>query len=229
MWRLVKADCHYYWYIFLIPCTLAGILLGFVGVVKGWPEPEVDLRGTRTLLMMMAAVAFFYRILRSMTEKRDRYLILLPLSRTGAALSRLMFIISLWASFVVLYWLSTLTVKPYSIDIIIFEMLSVTGFVLMANALPYIHHDLVLYLRRNYQKALWMITYVTFVCLGTALFLSFSVTEGSWKIFHFLLPLKNNTDPITTSGLGASAILVLGLGMTWLSLFVFKRRQTYTD
>lgn len=228
MWRLVKADFQYYWYIFLIPCILACILLGFVGFIKDWPEPGVDLLGTRSLLMTMAAVVFFYRILRSMLEKRDRYLMLLPLSGTSIALSRLMFMICLWACFVLLYWLSTLTVKPYSTEIIIFEALSATGFVLAANAFPYIHHDLLLCQPSNYLRILWMITYVTFVCLGMVFFLSFAVTEGSWKIFRIFLPLKNNIGSFTTSALGAGFSLVVGLGMTWLSVLVFNRRKTYT-
>lgn len=229
MWRLAKADFQYYWYIFLIPCILACLLFGFVGFVKGWPEPGVDLLGTRALLMTMVAVVFFYRILRSMLEKRDRYHVLLPLSGTRNALSRLLFVICLWICFVLLYWLSTLTVKPYSAEIIIFEMLSATGFVLAANALPYIHHDLVLCLRRNYQKILWMVTYITLVCLGVVFYLSFVVTSSSWKIFKFFLPLKNSMVPYTTSVLGASVFLAIGLAMTWLSVLVFKQRKTYTD
>jgi hypothetical protein len=229
MWRLVKADIQYYWYIFIIPCILVCILLGFVGFVKGWPEPGVDLVGTRSLLMTMAAVVFFYRVLRSMLEKRDRYQMLLPLSGTRAALSRLMFMICLWTCFVLLYWLSTLTVKPYSVEIIIWEMLSVTGFVLMANALPYIHHDLVLCLLRSYQKTLWMISYVSLVCSGIVLFLSLVVTESSWKLFRFFLPLKNSISPFTASVWGASILMAIGLSLTWMSVLVFKRRQTYTD
>lgn len=229
MWRLIKADFQYYWYIFLIPCTAACILLGFVGFVKEWPEPAVDLVGTRLLLMTIAAVVFFYRILRSMLEKRDRYHKLLPLSGTQAALSRLMFIICLWTCFVLFYWLSTLSVKPYYAEIIIIETLSVTGFVLMANALPYIYRDLSLNLQGNYQKTLWMIVYTLCVCLGMMLFLSFAVTESSWRVFKFFLPLKSIIEPFSTSVLGASVFMVLGLGMTWLSVIVFKRRNTYTD
>ena len=229
MWRLVKADFRYYWYFFLIPCTLACILLAFVGFVKDWPEPGVDLLGTRSLLLTMVAVVFFYRILRSILEKRDRYHMSLPLSGTKIALSRLMYIICLWTCFVLLYWLSTLTVKPYSVEIIIIEMLSVTGFVLMANALPYIYRDLSLNLQGNYQKTLWMIIYAICVCLGMMLFLSFAVTESSWRVFKFFLPLKNIVEPFSTSVLGASVFLVLGLGMTWLSVIVFKRRNAFVD
>ena len=163
-----------------------------------------------------------------MLEKRDRNHALLPLSNTKAALSRLMFMICLWVCFLLIYWLSAITVKPYSIEIISFEMLTATGFVLMANALPYIHHDLVLCLRKTYQKTLWMITYIICVSLGVVFFLSFVVTESSWKIFRFFLPLKNNINPFTASVSGASVFLILGLSMTWLSVRVFNRRKTYT-
>jgi len=229
MWRLVKADFQYNWYIFIIPCALAGILFVFVGFIKGWPDPDIDLVGTRSLLMTMAAVVFFYRILRTMLEKRDRYHALLPISGTRTALSRLMFMICLWAGFALLYWLSTLTVKPYSVEIIILEMLTASGFVLMANALPYIHRDLVLCLQRSYQRTLVMIVYSTSMCVGMVLFLAFFVTKSSWKIFRILLPLKISMNPFTTSLLGASIFLVLGLGMTWLSVLVFKRRKTFVD
>lgn len=229
MWRLVKADFQYNWYIFIIPCALAAILLGFVGIFKGWPDPDIDLMGTRSLLMTMAAVVFFYRILRTMLEKRDRYHALLPLSGTRIALSRLMFMICLWAGFTLLYWLSTLTVKPYSVEIIILEMLTTSGFVLMANALPYIHRDLFLCLQRSYQKTLWMIVYSTSMCVGMVLFLAFFVTKSSWRIFRVLLPLNEFITPFSTSILGAGFFLFLGLGMTWLSVFLFKQRRTFVE
>jgi len=227
MWRLVKADFQYYWYIFVIPCLLALSLFVFVGFFKGWPDPDVDLLGTRSLLMVMGTVVFFYRILREILEKRDRHHILLPLSGTKTALSRLMFMIFLWAGFVLLYWLSTSAVKPYTVEIIILEMLSVSGFILMANALPYIHRDLVLSLQRKYLRTLWLITYVSLMCLGVTLYFVFAVTRSSWTIFRIFLPIKDSLQPFTASVAGACVFLALGLGMTWVSVLVFNRRKAY--
>ena len=229
MWRLVKADFRYNWHIFIFPSAMAFALLVFIGLILGWPKPEEDLAGTRSLLMALTAFVFFVRILRMMGEKRDRYHAMLPLSGKTIAFSRLLSVIFLWAGFVLLYWISTIIVKPYQSEIIIFEMLTVSGFVLMANAFPYMHRDISVFHHNVYLKTLLMIVYTAFMCMGTVLFLTLTVTESSWRIMRVLLPLKNYIFPLSTSFLGASLFLILGLGMTWLSIFLFKQRKAFVE
>jgi hypothetical protein len=229
MWRLVKADIRYNWHIFIISIALAVVLLIVIGVILGWPNLDQDLPGTRSLLMAIVTFAFFVRILSVMGEKRDRYHVLLPLSGTAIALSRPMSIICLWAGFVLLYWLITSTVRPFQKEIIVFEMVAVSGFVLTANALPYIQRDVSTRLHNNFQRALWMIVGTACVGVGVVLFFTLNVTQSSWQIMRVFLPLKNQISPYLGSFLGAGLFLFVGLVLTWASVHLFKKRKAFVE
>jgi len=229
MWRLVKADIQYNWPIFFIAGALALILLIVIGIIMEWPDQDQDLPGTRLLLMAIAAFAFFVRILRMMGEKRDRYHTLLPLSGTAIALSRLVSVICLWAACVLLYWLTTLPIRPYPKEVIVFEMLAASGFVLMANALPYIQSDISTHLRNSFQRALWMIVRTIAVGAGMVLFFTLNVTQTSWRILRVFLPLKSQISPYLGSLLGSGLFLLAGIVLTWLSVHFFKKRKAFVE
>jgi len=229
MWRLIKADIRYNWPIFFIASALTLALLIVLGLILGWPDQDQDLTGTRSLLMAIAAFAFFVRILRTMGEKRDRYHTLLPLSGTAIALSRLVSVICFWTACVLLYWLITLPIRPYPKEVIVYEMLAASGFVLMANALPYIQSDISTRLRNSFQRALWMIVRTTAVGAGLVLFFTLNVTQTSWRILRVFLPLKNQISPYLGSLLGSGLFLIAGIVATWLSVHVFKKRKAFVE
>ncbi|MBN1223578.1 MAG: hypothetical protein JXB23_10030, partial [Candidatus Aminicenantes bacterium] len=226
---LIKVDLFYFWYAFLIPCILALILLFYVGIWLKWPNSQMDLLGTRTLLMLLAGLAFYIRFFRRAIEKRDRYHSLLPLSQNRIAFSRVIFVICLWVVFVMLYWLSTAKLRPYHVGITVFEILAVSGFVLMANALPYIYRDVSASMVRSMDKVLWMIIMSVLNVVGIVFFLAIGATENSWKIFQLLLPLRNVVSKVAGTFPGALLFLLLGLGMTLLSVLCFKKKRSFVE
>ena len=59
-------------------------------------------------------------------------------------------------------------------------------------------------------------------------FLAFAV--GRSLPLETLLPgMLAMTLFFTASAVGAGALLIMGLGISWLSVFVFNRRKTFTD
>ena len=230
MWKIIKADFKYQKFIFIFPyaIVLAAII---TNVSQGWRQNEHDLQGVRSVIAAMTALLFFsYYFLMFIREKRYRLITLLPISQWKIALPRIFFAILIWLSFLVMYWLGTAMIRPYRADILIWEMLSFTGFVLVANSTMFIFYDLLFTLTSKCQKVILRLIFLISFFIGYFLFLLFSVDEQSWSIFKsLLLPYKNDLSSITSNYIGAVLSLSIGIMMTILSVVAFGRRKTYTQ
>ena len=226
MWKLIQAEFSYNKYLFIFPLGL--ILVAMIAnIVQGWVQVEEDLLGVRSIITSMVAFIYFFRYMKNIKEKRDQQHVLLPLSLLQVAIARLLFVIIIWSSLLLLYWIATCSVRPYLTDIIIWETLSVTGLILIANAFPFIHVDLTRVFNEKYQRAILSMFYVVIVILGVIIFMLFNVNDYSWVIFKPLLILKNNFIKITKPPVFALFCLLSGMVITILNLIIFKNRKTY--
>ncbi|HEX9973566.1 MAG TPA: hypothetical protein VGD14_15955 [bacterium] len=229
MWKIIKADFRYQKFIFIIPYAviLAAII---ANVSQGWRQNEHDMQGVRTVMAAMTGILFLFNFFKIIQEKRYRFITLLPLSQRKIALPRILFTIFTWLSFLVMYWLGTAMIRPYRADILIWEMLSFTGFVLVANSAIFIFHDLLYTLTNTNQKAIVGFVFLISIVIGYILFFLFSVDEQSWNIFkNLLLPYKNDFSSFSSNYFGAVTSLLIGIMMTVLSVVVFNRRNTSTQ
>ena len=137
MWKIIKADFKYQKFIFIFPyaVVLAAII---ANVSQGWRQNEHDMQGVRTVMASMTGIIFLFKSFKIAQEKRHRFNTLLPLKQWKIALTRVLFIILIWMSFLAMYWLGTSVIRPYRADILIWDTLSFTGLVLLANAIIFI-------------------------------------------------------------------------------------------
>lgn len=228
MWALVKADLKYNWLYLAIPSALV-LAVCLANYLRGWSTPEMDLPGTRTIMMTMTAVIYFFRKLRQILEKRDRYLALLPHSLRSIGFSRLCLGILVWLSYLSVYFVLSASVRPYRLDLIVWEALSITGFVIFGNAFPFIYRDLFYVFIPGRSKPFVIMSYVVLVLLGVLTFLLFSVTEYSWALVKVVLPLRQYFAPLSTAFLGAILFIFLAVAGVILSVSVFVRRRSLVE
>jgi len=228
MLKIIKAEFNYHKLIFILPF---GIVLAAMvaNVILKWPQHEYDLQAVKKLMLLAVVLPFLFYFICLIKEKRDRYNALLPIPKWKIRLSNVLFVIITWACLLFLYWLATSIARPYSIDIIIWDTLSVTGFVLLANAISFIYRDVAYISFSKFQQSLLVISFLIFAILALIYYLQLGVGESSYKIFAPLLPIKENVIRVSAYGPAAMVILLFGLGMTILSFATHRRRGTFVE
>ena len=229
MWRLLSAEFRYNWLSIAIPSLLVLVVL-LANLIDGWSQPEKNLPGSRTIMMSMAAVVFMLRMMLGiLKEKRDRRFNLLPVSMSRIAFSRLFFVLLVWAGYLILYLMATSLIQPYQVDFILIELLSATGFILAANAIPFIQKDIVTTKIGNSYPVIFSILYTVLVLAGTVFFLSYSVTNSSWAIIRIFLPIKQFLSPIISFWVGSGLLILIGVGLTFFDWWIFKHRRSFVE
>ena len=229
MWQLLKSEYQYHKYLLVIPFLLVFAVL-IANTVQGWERPELNLKGSRTIMASMSAVIYFIYLMRNIKEKKDRFFRLLPLPTSQIGFSRLQFIASIWTIFLILFWIFASSVNPFRVNLIIWDTLAITGFVLCAISFPIFHRDLS-FIFQSKKILIWITVFYAFFLMtfGTITFLLFSVTKYSWNIFQPLLPLKENFSAIFTSPIGAISFFIFGVFVMGASVFSYNYRKKYLE
>lgn len=226
MWKIIKADFNYHKFVFIVPVTV--VLAGLIAnLTQGWRQLEHDFQGMRTVMAVATVFIFFFKYVTMIGEKRARHNMLLPLKSWQIGLPRLLFTIFIWGAFLILYWATTSTARPYRIDIIIWDTISLSGLVLIVNALAFIFLDLNYTNFNKIEKILLMLLYPFLLLCGFIVFFIFGVSDQSWQIFKFLLPYKADFSSLSSTAIGAIISLLIGIAATYVSMLVFNRRRTY--
>lgn len=229
MWKIIKADFNYQKFVFIIPYAVVIAAIS-ANVLQGWRQNEHDMQGVRTVMAAMTGIIFLFKSFKIAQEKRHRFITLLPLKQWKIGLTRTLFILLIWLSFLIMYWLGSAMIRPYRADFLIWDTLSFTGLVLLANATIFIYYDLLYTLTDIKQKVILGFLFLLAVFIGYIVFFLFGVDEQSWNIFkNLLLPYKDDFSAITSNYVGAVVSLSIGIMMTILSVYVFGRRKTYTQ
>ena len=121
-----------------------------------------------------------------------------------------------------------MTVRPYRLDYMLWDTLSLTGFILIINAYAFIQRDIYFYFQGRYKKLLVSVLYVIMIITGYFLFyVLFLPTIPYFDFFIRFEPLKEEFSNFPSSPLGAVIFIFLGLGFSYLSVVTFIRRRTY--
>lgn len=229
MWKIIKADFNYQKFVFIIPYAI--VLLAIIAnVSQGWRQHEHDMQGVRTVMASMTGIIFLFKSFKIAQEKRHRFITLLPLKQWKIGLTRTLFIILIWLRFLVMYWLGSAMIRPYRADILIWDTLSFTGLVLLANSIIFIYYDFLYTLTDIKKKVILGFLFLLAVFIGYIVFFLFGVDEQSWNIFkNLLLPYKDDFSSFTSNYVSAVVSLSIGILITILSVFIFGRRKTYTQ
>lgn len=228
MFKILKAQLDYTKIIFILPVgiVLAAMIANFV---LGWPHHEYDLQAVKKLMLFAVVLPFMFNFAFIIKEKRDRVNALLPFPRWKIRLANLSFVIFSWTVLLILYWLASSIARPYVVSLIIWDTLTVTGFVLIANAIVFIYRDMAYMSLSKIQKNFAVFSGIIFIILALIFYLQLGISGNSYKIFAPLLPVKENVIRISATWPAAVISFILGVGMTVLSIFSYKRRIAFLE
>ncbi|HEX9973567.1 MAG TPA: hypothetical protein VGD14_15960 [bacterium] len=228
MWKLLKAQIIYNKIVLIVGYVIFGsAFIAFV--IQGWQEMESSFPALRAVLLAATATLFLFNTVRLQREKRDRFHHILSLSVWELGISRVLQIILFWLSLLSLV-LFAFVLRPSTFELkILWDLLSLTGFVLVMNAAPYIYRDLSLCFHAKSKKVVLVILYVLMILVGYFLFMLFVVSAESISLSSDLVLVKKGFSSFINTFKGALFFNLCGIILTGISLYVFSKRKTYTE
>lgn len=228
MWTLLKAQIIYNKIVLIVGYVIFGsAFIAFV--VQGWQEMDNSFPALRAVQLAATAVLFLFNTVRLQREKRDRFHHILTLSIWKLGISRVLQIIAFWFSLLSLV-LFAFVLRPSTFELkILWDLLSLTGFVLVMNAAPFIYRDLSYCFHAKSKKVVLVIVYALMILAGYLLFMLFVVSADSISLSSDLVLLKKNFSNFINTFRGALFFNLCGIISTGISLYVFSKRKTYTE
>lgn len=225
MWRLLKAEVSYDRLrigLFLFFCMIAFLTI-WLGVK--WERNRVPMIMLMVLVLSLAAV-YAGEKTRSI-QKRDRLHVLFPVSLCKIGMTHLFYPVIVLLIMYFLLFVSVLAARPfvnYSLTMPSFShMLTLTGLVLIVNAVILLHRDLRMIFSRKPQRLLifvfWFVVYI-------GALLPFYVVTNFLGVFGENTPAQNILTRLLESFTG---FMAAGLLLSALSLVVFIKRKSYVD
>jgi hypothetical protein len=138
---------------------------------------------------------------------------------------------------IIMFWLSVLflvlfafVLRPAIFDLkILWDLLSLTGFVLALNAAPIVYRDLSYCFHSKSKKVVLIIIYALMILAGYLLFMLFVVSAGSISLSSDLVVVKKGFSSFISTVTGAFFFILCGIISTGISLFIFSKRKAYTE
>lgn len=228
MWKILKAQIDYNKIVLAVSyLVFLPIYISFI--VQGWQEIDSSFPALRAVLLAVTAILLLFNIIRLQREKRDRFHHILALSPWKLGISRELLIIIFWIS--VLFLVSfAFVLRPAIFDLKkLWDLLSLTGFVLIMNAAPFLYLDLnFCFQARSKKVALVIIATLMIIALYFLLML-FIISTGAFSISDSLLSIRNEFSNFIHSGMGALCFNLCAMLITGLSVLVFSKRRTFTE
>jgi hypothetical protein len=222
MWRIIKAELDYLRPVILLVVAV-WFALDLAIVIWGWQNFARDYNGTRTILFTSAMVLWFFRFIRVAAEKTNRLHITLPVTIPRIAVSRACVYLTVWLVMLCLHWGTLLAFRFDELEpSVCFDLIGMTGVILVLNAIPLIHRDLINILS---GAAVLALLTIGFAVLFAATFTAASILPR----FDALVEVRSTADAFRMSPGGASFTLLIGAALTYLSVVTYRFRKAYTD
>jgi hypothetical protein len=225
MWRLLKAEMSYDRLrisLFLLFCVAS-----FVSIWLGvrWERNRVPMIMLMVLVMSLSAV---YAGEKNRTvQKRDHLHVLLPVSLWHIAISHMAYPIFVLLCVYLLLLLSALVVQPFVDQPLTMpspaHLLTMTGLVLVVNAVILLYRDLRMMFARNPQR-IFVLVFGLAVYIGALL--PFYMVTNFFGVFGEDTPAQHFLTRLLESPIG---FLAAGLLLSGLSFVVFIKRRSYID
>jgi hypothetical protein len=180
---------------------------------------------TMLVLFISALVAVYAGEGSRIYNKRDRMHVALPVSLWKTGFSHLIYPIFVWVAILIMYKVSysvlgfisgATRTEPSSIQI-----LTLSGLFLIVNAAVLLSRDLSKILTKKPQQ---IMIYMTGYLLFIGALLPFYILTNFLGVFGENTPLQSSVSSLSES---PSGFLLLGVGLSLTSLFVFMRRRSY--
>ena len=228
MLKILKAQIQYNKIILIISYLIfLSVYVSFV--VRGWQELDNSFPALRAVLMATTGMLFLFSIIKLHREKRDRFHHILTLNIWQLGISRVLQITTFWLSLLFLV-LFAFVLRPSIFDLqILWDLLSLTGFVLVLNAAPFIYRDLSYCFHAKSKKVVLVIVYALMILAGYLLFMLFVVSAESISLSSDLVLVKKKFSGFINTFRGALIFNLCGIIFTGISLYIFSKRKTYTE
>jgi hypothetical protein len=225
MWRILKAEICYdrlRVFVFFIFCAVVFLTIWF-GVK--WERNRVPM--TLLMILILTLTAVYAGEKNRTIQKRDRLHVLLPATLWQIGITHLLYpIIVLLCIYLVLF-LSALAVQAFVRDSLTMpshlHILTLTGLVLIVNAVILLHRDLRMTFTKKYQRffvfLFWFLVYF-------GALLPFYVITDFFGLFGENTPAQRFLTGLLESPAG---FLLSGIFLSVVSLIVFMKRKSYVE
>ena len=225
MWRILKLEMIYDRFrigLFLVFCLLSFLTI-WIGV--RWERNRVPM--IMLMVLVLSLMAVYAGEKNRTTQKRDRLHVLFPVSLWKIGLAHLLYPFCVLLIVYGLLFLSVLIARPF-VDYrltmpSIAHMLTLTGLVLIVNAVILLHRNLRMMFTRKPQRFLIFVFW--FVVYFGAL-LPFYVVTNFFGVFGENTPAQNFLTRLLESPNG---FMTAGLLLSLLSVAAFVKRKSYVD
>lgn len=225
MWNLIKAEMSYDRLrinIYILFCVASFVSIWF-GVK--WERNRAPM--TMLMILGLSLVAVYAGEKNRTIQKRDRLHVSLPISLRKIGISHLLYPIGVLLGVYAVYFLSALLVYPFSRRSLtllsLSQMFTLTGLVLVVNAVILLHRDLRMTFTKKHQR--FVIFLFWFVVYFGAL-LPFYVVTNFFGLFGEDTPAQNFLTRLLEMPIG---FMAAGLLFSVLSYGVFVKRKSYVD
>jgi len=223
MWRLLRAEVLYDRLrigLFLFLC-LAAFLTIWLGVK--WERNRVPMIMLMVLVLSLSAVYGGEK--NRVIQKRDRLHVLLPVSLWHIGMVHLLYSFFVLAIIYFLLFVSVIVARPivsYRLTMpTLAHLFTLTGFVLIVNALTLLHRDLRVTFTKKYLRVLILVFW--FVAFFGAL-LPFYMITNFLGVFGENTPAQNLLIQLLASPVG---FMAAGIILSVLSCVIFNKRRSY--
>ncbi len=229
MWHLIKAEFEYHKYIiFLISIFFIITVTAFF--IDGVEKLEFSFPALKAVMMAATVILWLVIFIRKQKEKPECYYAKLPVSFHFISIFRSLTVPIFWLVFFVLFWMGFIIFRIEYIQIDLFyNLLSMTGFILMINAFPLIHRDLTNYFSGKFQKLVLTGIYGFFMLIVYFMFVVFIAVLRSVKHLDSIVALKIYLENFSFTLTGSIVFFSFGLVLTLISIVTFNYRKLYLD
>ncbi len=225
MWRILKAEISYdrlRVFVFFVFCAAVFLTIWF-GVK--WERNRIPM--TLLMIMILSLSAVYAGEKKRVIQKRDHLHVLLPAKLWQIGITHLLYPIIVLLCIYLLLFLSALVVQPFVRDPLTLpsplHILTLTGFVLIVNAVILLYRDLRMTLTKIHQRAfvflLWVLVYI-------GALLPFYIITNFFGLFGENTPAQRFLAGLLESPAG---FLLFGVFLSVVSLIVFMKRKSYVE
>lgn len=225
MWKLLKAEISYDRSRLLIVFVFCLASLSTIWFGVKWERNVSPM--TMLILFISAFVAVYAGEQGRINNKRDRMHVSLPVSLWQTGFSHLIYPIFVWIAILIVYDVSYFILESISgatrIKPGFPQILTLSGLFLIVNATVLLARDLS---RTFAKKSQQIMIYMTWYLLFIGALLPFYILTNFLGVFGENTPLQSFLSSLTQS---PSGFLLLGVGLSLASVYVFMRRRAYVQ
>ena len=231
MWKLVKAELHYYYKIVLIPLICLNIFLAIAFLTSGKIRLGTDIVGVPSVALVLTAAAAFIIMVDRAKTKRSRFLAVLPVSVGSTGMSWYLSLYIFWASILAVF---CCTLKIFrseaAVGDVTLTMFTFNGIYLYFSSTYTMSRDLCFYFRRPNRIAGFRIDLSpgAFIPLLNFLLMLYFVVLPV-KYIGIEPPLYSDIVQFMFSLSGAIVLNSIGLCLTIAGVYVYSGRKSFLE